>query len=374
MGKHQAQIKLFHLEHQQISYIGMYCPKNKEWEKALLNIGARWNKNREFLFIKNKPIYLKQIFSYFKGIAWVDMKSLLKKENLNVKSPKIKFPTEYERLLKRKRYSKNTIKTYCSLFKSFLVYHAPKAPENINEEEIRAYQDYLVNTKKVATSTQNQHMNALKFYYEKVMGGQRKYYEIERPRKEKKLPKVLSEKEVLNIINATTNIKHKCILATLYSSGLRIGELLNLRISDISYDKSLIFVRGGKGNKDRTTILSDSIAIVLKQYINQYHPKYWLFEGIKHKQYSAGSIRQLLKRAAHNTGILQNVTPHMLRHSFATHLLEQSVDIRYIQTLLGHNSPKTTAIYAFVSDKSLRKIKSPLDYYLESLKDADKEK
>jgi site-specific recombinase XerD len=205
------------------------------------------------------------------------------------------------------------------------------------------------------------------------LGGERKYYEIDRPRKEKKLPKVLSEKEVLDILNATTNIKHKSILATLYSSGLRIGELLNLRIADISYDKSLIFVRGGKGNKDRTTILSDSIAIVLKQYINQYHPKYWLFEGIAHKQYSAGSIRQLLKRAAKNAGILQNVTPHMLRHSFATHLLEQGVDIRYIQTLLGHNSPKTTAIYAFVSDKSLRKIKSPLDSYLESLNRTDSE-
>ena len=117
----------------------------------------------------------------------------------------------------------------------------------------------------------------------------------------------------------------------------------------------------------RSIYLSDSL-----EYNYKYHPKYWLFEGATHKQYSAGSIRQLLKRAAKNTGILQNVTPHMLRHSFATLLLEQGVDIRYIQTLLGHNSPKTTAIYAFVSDKSLRKIKSPLDNYLESLSHTDR--
>lgn len=117
----------------------------------------------------------------------------------------------------------------------------------------------------------------------------------------------------------------------------------------------------------RSIYLSDSL-----EYNYKYHPKYWLFEGITHKQYSAGSIRQVLKRAAKKAGILQNVTPHMLRHSFATHLLEQGVDIRYIQTLLGHNSPKTTAIYAFVSDKSLRKIKSPLDNYLESLSHTDR--
>ena len=367
------QIKLFPLNHNEVSYIGIYCPKNEVWETALIKIGAKWNKGSEFLFLKNTSENLNHIFHYFKGKAWVDLKQLKEPKSKDELPIKIDFPKEYELLLKRKRYSENTIKTYCSLFKSFLSFYATKKPEDISEAEIRTYQDYLVNTKKVAVSTQNQHINAIKFYYEKVLGGERKYYEIDRPRKEKKLPKVLSEKEVLDILNVTTNIKHKCILATLYSSGLRIGELLNLRMEDISYEKSLLFVRGGKGNKDRTTILSDSIAIVLKQYINQYHPKYWLFEGITHKKYSAGSIRQLLKRAAQNAGILQNVTPHMLRHSFATHLLEQGVDIRYIQTLLGHNSPKTTAIYAFVSDKSLRKIKSPLDNYLESLSRTDRE-
>ena len=367
-----TQIKLVPLTHNNINYIGIYCPKNKCWETELIKMGAKWNKSKEFLFLQNTAENLKHLFDFFKGKAWIDIKDLKVSKTTSKKLIEIEFPMEYELLLKRKRYSMNTIKTYCSLFKSFLIFYSTKKPKDITEAEIRSYQDYLVNKKKVAVSTQNQHINAIKFYYEKVLGGERKYYEIDRPRKEKKLPKVLSEKEVLDLLNVTTNIKHKSILATLYSSGVRIGELLNLRIADISFDKSLIFVRGGKGNKDRTTILSDSIAIVLKQYINQYHPKYWLFEGNTHKQYSAGSIRQLLKRAAKNAGILQNVTPHMLRHSFATHLLEQGVDIRYIQTLLGHSSPKTTAIYAFVSDKSLRKIKSPLDNYLESLNQSDK--
>ncbi|NOY97387.1 MAG: tyrosine-type recombinase/integrase [Chlorobi bacterium] len=149
-----------------------------------------------------------------------------------------------------------------------------------------------------------------------------------------------------------------------YSAGLRRSELLNLRKQDVLFDKKMLFVRGGKGKKDRVTLLSDSLVIVLKKYLIAFNPNYWLFEGPGRSQYSASSIINILKKAAKKAGIIKNVTPHILRHSFATHLLEQGVDLRYIQTFLGHDSSKTTEIYTDVTKKSLAKIKSPLDTIL----------
>ena len=368
-----TQIKLVPLIHNNIKYIGIYCLKNKQWETELLKMGAKWNKRNEFLFLKNTSENLNHIFHYFKGKAWIDIKELKVSKTTSKKLIEIEFPQEYELLLKRKRYSENTIKTYCSLFKSFLVFYATKKPKDITEAEIRAYQDYLVNTKKVAVSTQNQHINAIKFYYEKVLGGERKYYEIDRPRKERKLPTVLSEQQVIAILNVTKNIKHKCILAVLYSAGLRMGELINLRKQDIFFDKNIIFIRAGKGKKDRTSLLAKSTAMVLTLYFEKYKPNYWVFEGAGlNKQYSNSSVNAMLKRMCFLAKV-PIISAHVLRHSFATHLLEQGVDLRYIQTLLGHSSSKTTEIYTHVSKRSLENIKSPLDGFLDRNTLYDKE-
>ena len=177
------------------------------------------------------------------------------------------------------------------------------------------------------------------------------------------LPKVLSFEEVQLILNATPNQKHRAVLSTLYAGGLRIGELINLHITDIMRDHKRILIRGGKGRKDRLTLLSDKLLHLLREYFKEYRPKRWLFEGdAPGTQYSDTSIRMVLKDAAKKAGIKKKVTPHMLRHSFATHMMERGTDIRLIQSLLGHTSLKTTEIYTHISRDAIDKLKSPFDY------------
>lgn len=205
-------------------------------------------------------------------------------------------------------------------------------------------------------------INAIKFYYEKVLGQPKSEYWIDRPKKGKRLPEVLSKEEVLQMLKATNNLKHYTIIALLYSAGLRRSELLNLRLKDINFDRQQIWVRGGKGMKDRTTLLSENLIPVFKRYLDDYKPNYWFVEGPNRKPYSTASVAAVVKNAAQNADLQKVVTPHMLRHSFATHLMDNGVDTRIIQKLLGHNSIKTTSIYTHVSQKDLQKIVSPFDH------------
>lgn len=193
------------------------------------------------------------------------------------------------------------------------------------------------------------------------MGGQRKIYTIDRPRKEKMLPEVLSEEEVVQLLNATENIKHKAILMTIYSAGLRISELINLQIKDIDSKRMQIRVEQAKGKKDRYTLLGKKTLEALRKYVSEYKPKEWLFEGRNAEKYSATSIKSILRESLVKVGIKKHITVHTLRHSFATHLLEGGTDIRYIQSLLGHSSGKTTEIYTHITTKGFDQIKSPLD-------------
>ena len=239
---------------------------------------------------------------------------------------------------------------------------------DIKELHTGKINDYLLNLireNKISASEQNQRISAIKFYYEKVLGQSKVNYELERPKKTHHLPKVLAKDEIKQLLNNTNNIKHKCILALIYSSGLRISELINLKIEDILTERKQIRIRNAKGNKDRYSLLSQSLLEELRLYYKKYRPQLWLFEGPKPgSQYSSSSINRLLKAAAQKAGINPRVTPHMLRHSFATHLLEQGTDLRYIQALLGHSSSKTTEIYTHVSNKQLTTIVNPLDELL----------
>jgi len=207
----------------------------------------------------------------------------------------------------------------------------------------------------------NQAINSIKFYYEVVMGMPNRFYSIERPRKEHRLPKVVSKEEIVAIMNHTNNIKHRCIIGLLYSAGLRRSELLNLKLEDIDSKRMLIHVRTAKGNKDRYSLLSVKILKDLRQYYKEWTPKSYLFEGPKATKYSSTSVENIIRRAAKKSGIYKRVTPHMMRHSFATHLLENGTDLRYIQVLLGHSSSKTTEIYTQVATNNLKAIKNPLD-------------
>jgi integrase/recombinase XerD len=194
------------------------------------------------------------------------------------------------------------------------------------------------------------------------LGGQRKFYFIDRPNKEKTLPSVLSTQEVIDILKQTENIKHKAILMTIYSAGLRISESINLKFKDIDSDRMQIRVEQGKGKVDRYSLLSEKTLIILREYYKQYRPTVWLFEGVKKgEQYSTRSIQQIFQDAVRNAGITKDVSVHTLRHSFATHLLENGTDLRYIQSLLGHANSKTTEIYTYITTKGFDQIKSPLD-------------
>ena len=279
----------------------------------------------------------------------------------------------YTKKLLQRRYSPNTQKTYLSLFKKYLQFFESIHIHEVTKSEIEDYIYFLIQSKDISRSTQNQIVNAVKFYYEHVLKRERLIYWIDRPRKAFKLPTVISEQSILRMLEATKNIKHKCIIALLYSSGLRRSELLNLKKGDIDYERMMITVRGGKGNRDRVSLLSETFMKTLIEYIRIYNPKYWFFEGSSKKKYSGSSVLNIVKRAAQRAGIAQKVTPHTLRHSFATHLLEHGTDVRYVQELLGHSSLKTTQIYTQISDASLRKITSPLDRIMGSGPNKDKE-
>ena len=275
--------------------------------------------------------------------------------------PVVSIPPAYLEELVIRRYSAATVENYRSQFSAFLRYIHPRSCEEIQEEDIRRYMRHLVEERRVSGSTQNIAINAIKFYLEKVKKGKRAVYVVERPRPEEKLPVVLSEREMLALLEHTGNVKHRCILYILYSAGLRMSEVLALKPSDLDPDRRVINVRGGKHKKDRITLLSVVTIDLIRRFIEAYHPREWLFEGPGGKPYSARSVNAIIKRSAKKAGITKNVSAHKLRHSFATHLLELGADLRYIQSLLGHGSSKTTERYTHVTTRGLDKIVSPLD-------------
>lgn len=270
-------------------------------------------------------------------------------------------PSTYLDQLQRMRYSDNTVKTYTHCFTAFINYFPQTAIDEISEDQINDFMNYLLKTKKVSSSAQNQAINAIKFYYEKVRKDSRKIYALERPLKETKLPKVLSEAEVIAILKSVGNLKHKAMLYLIYAAGLRRSELIQLRVKDIDSERMAINILGAKGKKDRITLLSDKVLNLLRQYFREYKPKVWLFEGANSEQYSTSSLQKVFMDALKKSGVKKDASLHTLRHSFATHLLESGTDIRYIQALLGHNSSKTTEIYTHVTTKAFSKIRSPLD-------------
>lgn len=339
----------------------------------------RYSAEYRMNYILNTQANCKLIMERFKGVAYINYKFFFKNKpinthgedenygalkakcNSNDEEHKMRFcPKEYIALLETRRYCASTARTYTTLFADFVKHFQPRALHELNEFDIKDYVHGIVKAGKSA-SYQNQVINAIKFYYEQVLDMPQRFYEIDRPNKERKLPLVLSEEEVVRLFEAVSNIKHKAILVTMYSCGLRISELLGLKLSDIQADRKLVLIRQGKGRKDRTTLLAPTTLQLLRKYYLACRPKVYLFEGGDGIPYSARSVSNILKQALYRANIKKPATPHTLRHSFATHLLENGTDLRYIQTLLGHNSPKTTEIYAHVSTRYLQDVKSPIE-------------
>jgi len=273
------------------------------------------------------------------------------------------YPHNFEDLrreLVSRKYSYKTVKGYIYYNRDFLNF-IKKPPSGVSDSDIKDYLYYLAEEKQAATSTLNQAINALKFYYSTMLK-KKFFYEIRRPRKDKRLPVVLSKEEVAKILASIDNIKHKAILMLVYSAGLRVGEVVRLKPEDIDSKRMLIHIKGAKGRKDRYTLLSETALGILREYWKKYRPEKWLFGGAKEGRYlSIRSVDKIFRNACDKTEIKKDVSVHTLRHSFATHLLEGGTDLRYIQELLGHAHSKTTEIYTHVSTKSLGKITSPLD-------------
>ena len=327
-----------------------------------------WDNENRWWTLPDTEKILEKLLQACNDLEWKykfieDNKKVIRKSRIKPENSKNirQCPESYFEKLTIMRYSKRTIKAYTHCFKEFINYFNTKKLEEITQADIRSFLLYLVDERGVSTSYQNQSINAIKFYYEKVMSGKRETYYIERPRRERFLPEVLSELEVVSILNSISNLKHKCIIMTTYSAGLRVGELLNLRIPDIDSNRMLIKVNQGKGRKDRVTLLSRKLLDLLRQYYKQYTPKDYLFEGAAGGKYSERSAQTILKEACRKAAIRKHVTMHTLRHSFATHLLENNTDLRYIQALLGHSSPKTTQIYTHITTRGLDQLRSPLD-------------
>ena len=341
--------------------------------KTLPNV--KWSNEFGMAYVKNNPENLDLIFDAFRGVAWVNCSSFLPKvAYTNNTTPisvddfrKRKYvknyracPEEYLEKLELRAYSFNTAKTYISLFERFINHYKNTPLNEISEKEIRAYIHKLTLEKK-SSSYINQMINSIKFYYEVVLEMPNRFYSIERPIKREKLPKVISTDEVAQLIKNTNNIKHKCIVSLLYSAGLRRSELLNLKLEDIDSKRKVLLIKQGKGGKDRMTVLSDTVLNDLRTYYKEWKPKTYLFEGPKQSKYSSASVLKIIKNAAQKAGIRKNISPHVLRHSFATHLLENGTDLRYIQALLGHNSTRTTEIYTQVAINNIKNIKSPIE-------------
>lgn len=339
--------------------------------------GVRWTKTHKCFYI----IYDQSTISSFK-------KRLIKKGFIiseNEDNPKVQntkeirpnlSPLNVEKAkalkcfiesLHGKRMSESTIKTYGGFVHQFLKYTTNKPIEKLNANDVRLYIEWAVGSLNYAVSTHRQIVSGLRHFAQLYPACSINPEAINMPRKDKKLPVILSLEEILNLIQVTKNLKHRAIISMLYASGLRIGELIDLELKDFDFTRNQLHIRNAKGRKDRYASIATSLHPMLKNYYQTYKPKVYFIENPKGGKYSPASIRSFLRRSCKLAGIKKEITPHSLRHCYATHLLENGTDIRYIQELLGHSRPETTMIYTHVTKKDLRQIKSPLDFGLNNI-------
>jgi integrase/recombinase XerD len=374
-------VRLEALYHAGTKRIALHFAYDKELIALAKEAGGSWSNSKRCWHVADGSASLKKVYATFKGHAKLDGDALFRKQpNKRVPQQKAEQPpakakgaaaessaaqlealAAMQRKLEIARYSQNTIETYLNATKLFFQHFPKKDPKDIRTEDIEAYQHELATVRKVSNSYLNQVVNAVRYYYKDVLGDEYRVKFIERPRGEQKLPLILSKAEIGRLLVAHTNLKHRTMLSVAYSGGLRVSEILALKPSDILFDRGLIHIRAAKGKKDRMTLLARSAADLLKRYIEIHGPQEYLFPGQQGGPYSERSLQKVMESAMRKAGIEKAATMHTLRHSFATHLLEQGTDLRYIQNLLGHASSKTTEIYTHVSTKFLQGIINPMD-------------
>lgn len=357
-------------KHRENDVISLRFEKHSTLISVVKNqLNASWSQSKLFWYLPYSNSNLDTISKTLNQYAQIDFSAInayfekqeKQYKTVTISNSQIEEIEKFTNFLITHRYSESTINTYKSVV-SFFIHFCVK--NKISKYDINAVEkfnfDFIV-TQNKSINYQNQCINGIKKFY-KFLGLTFEADHLIRPKKEKKLPTVLSPHEVKIILDNTKNIKHKALLSLIYSCGLRISEALALRPQDIDSKRMFVYVKQAKGKKDRYTILSEKALVLLREYFKIYKPKIYLFEG-QHagEKYSDRSAQQVLKQSVLKGGIRKNVTLHTLRHSFATHLLESGTDIRYIQELLGHSSPKTTMIYTHVTHGSLQKIINPLD-------------
>lgn len=268
---------------------------------------------------------------------------------------------DFSAYLKQQRYSQNTIHSYVECLRTFIRFLDNIPMQLVDLSDIEKFNREYIIANKFSESYQNQVINALRLYFLQRQSMKFDLDQLERPRRSKKLPVILSLEEVEQLLNSTKNLKHLTALVLVYSCGLRTGELINLQIRDIDSKRMIIHIKGAKGSKDRIVPLPDSTLLLLREYFLEYRPKVYLFNGDGNPQYSRSSLQSVFKKSCKRAKIIKPATLHTLRHSYATHLLEGGVNLRYIQEILGHSSSKTTEIYTHVTSDTARKVVSPIE-------------
>lgn len=345
------------IEHNSTSRIAVYFDKNVELIQRIKKLnGARWSKTLGAWHLPDVVAYRIQFKLNLKNDLFLG-KEVLSKIHTN-NQPALQ---RFIETLELKAYSKSTIITYRNEFAQLLFALKSKEVDSCDAEKIRSYFLYCIHTLNLSENTLHSRLNAIKFYFEQVLHNDKIFFEIPRPQKPSKLPKTINAEDIKQLFEVTTNIKHNTMLKLCYGMGLRVSEIIAIKIIDIDSKNMQVFIERAKGKKDRYANLPESILQQLRTYFKEYKPKKYLFEGQYGGQYTTRSIQQVFSNALDKAKINKKVGIHSLRHSFATHLLEQGTDIRFIQELLGHNDIKTTLIYTQVSNKSIQNIISPLD-------------
>jgi len=381
------------LHHNNDNQIAIGFEYNKETKAIVKTVeGVKWSQTHKTFYVLYSKNTIYTLFNYFRSHGYYVDYGQFRKPTENTYKPvkKIKpshsmaemfasLPLNFKELLKGytgflkgKRLSQSTVRTYGYFVLRFMDYYKPKEIEFIQKKDIDHFFEIVLAGENFSISSHRQCVSALKYFISFCDLPELDAEDLNRPKKSKKLPVVLSKEEIIDLIQVTKNLKHRAIIGLLYSCGLRIGELLNLKINALDFDRNLLRVNQGKGRKDRSVVMSEVLKPLIFNYLNTYKPQVFVIEGRNGGPYSATSIRQFLKKSCGYAGIKKQVTPHVLRHSYATHLMENGVDLRHIQMLLGHAKPETTMIYTHVAHRDLMQISSPLDTVVKSITKSQK--
>lgn len=340
--------------HEEMDVIWIHFPKDQRLVQQLREqVIAHWSNSQ-------KCWYARDIDKY-RLLFGLPPKSIAKEAFLQIDLANQPGFKRYQERLVLKGYSSNTVRTYSLEFAQFLSSLKSHPAWELTPERLQSYFLYCIEKLKLSENQIHSRINAIKFYYEQVLHQEKMFFDIPRPKKPLLLPKSLNFAEIKRLFRATDNLKHLLVLKLCYGMGLRVSEIVNLKIADIDSQQMKVLISRGKGKKDRYVNLPESILEELRHYYIVYHPKIFLFEGQYGGAYSVRSAQSVFKQAMNKAGIRKQIGIHGLRHSYATHLLELGTDISLIQKLMGHNDIKTTLIYAQATDKSLIKVKSPLD-------------